>query len=354
MTELAPSPEVKSALLDEEEDDEDDEEEDDEEEDDEDEEEAELNDAEEGYLDDYDEDDDDEDEVHNQEEEQLPPSSWEDQFARLQAFHRLTGHCRVPKMFSGDKAKLGPFVHQQRVEYRKFILRQELSSLSLTQERIDRLNSIDFDWMMNTEKRAPALASASATASSSLTEVAVAAALSAEAVEEGNAAAWQEKFELLSSFYSENGHTRVPKYMVGDTKGLGPWVDTLRKQAKKLIFGEKTTLTMEQVDQLNKLRFEWNLKKAPPVSNESSWQQKFELLRGFQRVHGHCRVPPSYVVGSTRLGNWVASQRRFHKMNAEGTAKLAQDRIDKLNAVGFEWSILDLTNSRSPTLHQTG
>jgi hypothetical protein len=62
------------------------------------------------------------------------------------------------------------------------------------------------------------------------------------------------------------------------------------------------------------------------------WNMSFEQLVKFKRFNGHCRVPKSYEQ-DTYLGQWVSTQRIFHKNN-----KLRLDRKDLLDEIGFAWT----------------
>jgi hypothetical protein len=56
-------------------------------------------------------------------------------------------------------------------------------------------------------------------------------------------------------------------------------------------------------------------------------------LEEFKREYGHCNVPRSYE-RNPQLGIWCNNHRPLFK-----NGKLSQDRIDKLNELGFEWNI---------------
>jgi len=59
----------------------------------------------------------------------------------------------------------------------------------------------------------------------------------------------------------------------------------------------------------------------------------FDALCKFHDEHGHCRVPAKWPKNQ-KLASWVATQRA---RKAEG--KLSEDRIAKLNALGFSWRV---------------
>jgi hypothetical protein len=60
------------------------------------------------------------------------------------------------------------------------------------------------------------------------------------------------------------------------------------------------------------------------------WDRMFGLLQKFHKREGHCRVAELFVVKGEKLGVWVSVQRlRKHQ--------LTQDRIKRLNSLGFSW-----------------
>jgi chromosome segregation ATPase len=53
---------------------------------------------------------------------------------------------------------------------------------------------------------------------------------------------------------------------------------------------------------------------------------RIQELRAFRQANGHCKVPRSFQT----LGKWVNNQRVRIK-------KLSQEKIDKLDSLGFDW-----------------
>ena len=100
---------------------------------------------------------------------------------------------------------------------------------------------------------------------------------------------------------------------------------------------EQWQISNERIAQLNAIGFEWK------VRNSGKWEDKFNCLRAFQREHGHCRVPKSFMVESVKLGIWVHAQRQhYHNFMIDKTSALISDeRIAQLNAIGFEWKVIN-------------
>ena len=64
-------------------------------------------------------------------------------------------------------------------------------------------------------------------------------------------------------------------------------------------------------------------------------------LEKFRKDNGHCRVPVRYR-GETIpfLGIWVTTQRdlyKKHKNNKPARGIMSDDRINRLENIGFEW-----------------
>ena len=75
--------------------------------------------------------------------------------------------------------------------------------------------------------------------------------------------------------------------------------------------------------------------KLEPVDRETYledlWEKSYKELAAYKNHFGHCNIPISYEANPS-LGAWAFSQRMAHKKD-----KLSQDRIEKLNEVGFSF-----------------
>jgi Helicase associated domain len=145
-------------------------------------------------------------------------------------------------------------------------------------------------------------------------------------------------YELLK-FRVNKGHLRVPP-----THGnLGVWVYRLRVQHQALQRDpsrrDVVDLTRERMDVLNSLEFCWDLHK---YETEKNWNDRYAELVQWKETHGHCNVPQS----DPNLGKWVKMQRDYYNNTAEGRTQrkgsLTQDKIEKLEAIGFEWRLLKM------------
>jgi hypothetical protein len=64
------------------------------------------------------------------------------------------------------------------------------------------------------------------------------------------------------------------------------------------------------------------------VCDGSPWSTKYHLLKQYKQQHGDCKVPEK----DKALGIWVKNARQHRKQN-----RLSQERIDKLDKIGFYW-----------------
>ena len=77
---------------------------------------------------------------------------------------------------------------------------------------------------------------------------------------------------------------------------------------------------------------EWG--DAPPKTPEEKIELGFQFLKKFVEREGNARVKRRHKEGETEysLGTWC-SQRRYEYWRG----KLSQERIDRLEELGFEW-----------------
>jgi len=132
---------------------------------------------------------------------------------------------------------------------------------------------------------------------------------------------WESKYAALVQYKRTHGHCRVP-IESEDHARLGNWVSLMRVRKKQ------GKLSKERIRRLDELGFVWD---AGSKVKRESWDSKYAALVEYQRMHGHCRVPKSHA----SLCNWVRMMRGYRK---RGT--LSEERIQRLDALGFVWGVL--------------
>jgi len=216
---------------------------------------------------------------------------WNSQYELLRQYKKNNGDCLVPTRYRINGQNLGRWVLKQRTEFRNF---QANKRSTITQEQINRLNGLGFDWdPLETQ--------------------------------------WHAKLELLRQYKEENGDCLVPRnYQVHDA-ALGQWVHKQRKDYWKLLEGRQSAMTGKRINKLNELGLDWS-----PL--ETQWNLNFSLLEQYKEANGDCRVPQNHRIGNKPLGEWVHSQRKEYWKRQKGKmSALTQERIKKLNAIDFIW-----------------
>ena len=126
---------------------------------------------------------------------------------------------------------------------------------------------------------------------------------------------WETRFHELVQYNAKHGDCDV------STKQgkLGKWVG---KQRAVYMAG---SLAQDRIDRLNSISFRWTSHEV----RKEAWETRFNELVQYKAKHGDCNVPRS----QGPLGMWVYKQRGGCTKN-----KLSQDRIDRLNDIGFDWT----------------
>ena len=155
------------------------------------------------------------------------------------------------------------------------------------------------------------------------------------------------------SYKEKNGNTLIHiKYNDGGTPHLGRWAYEQRKKYNNLVddpFAQWSSRDQERIKKLNSIEFDWNLallERRGQGRDEASWDACYQRLLAYGEKHGSLNVPNRYNDGlKPLLGRWVNHQRReysiYHNTNG-ASGRITQDRIDKLNAIDFQWSIGDV------------
>lgn len=145
---------------------------------------------------------------------------------------------------------------------------------------------------------------------------------------------WSAYLGLLREFKQEHGHCRVQQhYETEHGTALGTWVSAQRRHHRNFAAGRGSQITQERIDSLDALGFEWDALAA-------QWSGFYQQLVKYKRKFGDCLVRRRYQdADGVNLGVWVSTQRiEYKRLQAGKTSTMTKDRIDKLNALGFDWS----------------
>jgi superfamily II DNA or RNA helicase len=196
---------------------------------------------------------------------------WEENFKALEAYKSGFGDCLVPAKSTYQGKGLGNWVDSQRQSYK---------TNSLAEERIARLEALEFVW-------------------------------------DPREIAWQEGFEALRSYRGEYGDCDVPVAVRHQNINLGVWVNSQRNNAR--------ALSDEKIARLESIDFVWD-------ALEFRWEKGFSELMDFLNREGHCNFSNNYTHNGFKLGQWVSVQRA-----QKYKGKLPTDKLAKLNSAGIIW-----------------
>ena len=136
---------------------------------------------------------------------------------------------------------------------------------------------------------------------------------------------WLFRFHQLQRFIKEHGHSKVP-YNYKAIPQLGVWVHTQRRAELK------NTISKERKEMLESVGFAWCSTIEAEKNNQ--WDKMYERLLAFEAVHGHPNVPANWS-SDKQLARWVARQKEIRET-------IPPDRKEKLEALGFLWSLRDI------------
>lgn len=291
-------------------------------------------------------------------ESQTMDRNWEEMYRQLVMFRATRGHCKVTRK---DDAKLAIWVLHQR---------GKLRNGTLPDWQKAKLDEIGFIWKTHDKtpwhKHLEALRAFKETHGhinlvykrDSKDTLALfvrqcrvnrrkgklAAELEAGLEELG--LEWEPKKRIaedhigdLADFKRAHGHLHVPSSM----GSLHRWLARQRKMHAKGILPEHMRRALLDVGYdveappSRMPRSDATEKAATGGYSGRIWEERLAEAAEFHRLNGHFRVHPHKLETRT-LYAWMAAQRRYRRM---GT--LAQEKIARLDAIGFEWGPKEMT-----------
>lgn len=150
--------------------------------------------------------------------------------------------------------------------------------------------------------------------------------------------AFEKRCSELIAFKKQFGHCKVP-YTYPANPPLGYWCSSLRIARKKIHTGKKTTVNMcqDRIDRLDEIGFEWQ------HNCDGTFEKRCRELIAFIEEFGHCYIPTRYPANLS-LGTWCNHIRTSYNNIQKGlktTVKLCQDRMTRLEEIGFQWRALN-------------
>ena len=225
---------------------------------------------------------------------------WNQRIKELKEYRKKHGNCLVPTNYQHNKS-LGKWVKKQRYQYR---LKLEGKYSTMTDERINELEAIDFVWNARFD------------------------GLTANEL-------WDQRLEELKEYRKKHGNCNVPKGY-SSNKQLGLWVYTQRKEYRFKQKRMKAKITDKRIKELEAIGFVWEVKKK---ADDELWNQRLDELKEYCKKHGNCNVPNKYQ-HNKQLRIWVETQRTQYRLKQEGKkSTITDERIAQLIAIGFVWKL---------------
>lgn len=137
---------------------------------------------------------------------------------------------------------------------------------------------------------------------------------------------WEYWYEKLCEYKQEHGNLNIPSSNSSKYKSLYTWTNNqrYRKSGKD----GYPSLSSEQIDKLNKIGFEWQLK--------SGWDKAYEIAEAYYQRYGHLNLKKEEKYQDFSLGSWIAKQRAS-KAKGELSTKQIQ-KLDRLH-MNFEQTV---------------
>ncbi len=202
-----------------------------------------------------------------------PRNKWQDNFALAKTYYEQHGNLLVPKDYKIGSVNLRNWINNQRKAYK---------DNRLSEERINKLNSIGMIWSVNEYKK-------------------------------------QEAFKYIEKYYQKHGNLFVlPNYVI-DGFNLGKYL----KNQRILYHNQQIDLDIKK--RLDEYHYQWNL--------DSKWYYKYLLAKDYFQKHGNLLIPYHYVVDNIKLGFWIHTQRNNYREN-----KLSSTQVALLNEIKMVWN----------------
>jgi len=170
---------------------------------------------------------DDEDDDDQQRFKKFHEEKWSVRYNELLLFLREHGHAAVPHTYPANP-QLARWVKRQRRQYK---LRKDGKASTMTVERLELLSSVGFIW-------------------------------------DSHDVNWREKLISLTEYRVKYGNCNVPSNY--QDKKLATWVKCQRRQYKLYNAKRPSAMSLERINELEKIGFEWEIRASNSRSSQCS------------------------------------------------------------------------------------
>ena len=133
---------------------------------------------------------------------------------------------------------------------------------------------------------------------------------------------WGYWYEKLCEYKKKHGNLNIPASNDSEYKSLYTWTNNQRyRKSEKIGY---PPLSSEQIEKLNEIGFEWQLK--------SSWDKAYEIAEAYYLKYGHLNLKKDEKYQNFTLGSWIAKQRA-----SKAKEELSVEQIQKLDVLHMKW-----------------
>ena len=208
---------------------------------------------------------------------------WEEMYSLATDYYKEHGNLNVPKDYVTPEGEpLGHWIKNQRLYY--------CYKRTITEEQIEKLNSIGMLWKVNQDY------------------------------------SWNHMYNLSKKYFEKHGNLLITRsYVAENGEHLGKWIATRRCEYMA------GTLSKEKQEKLEDIGMVWQ------VNQSYSWSHMYKLAADYFEKYGNLTIPTSYVTeNGENLGAWIAENRDNYKIK-----NLSEDQVEKLETIGMAWSLAE-------------
>jgi hypothetical protein len=216
---------------------------------------------------------------------------WSDKFQQVKEFYEEHGHLTLPRKEPKKIVKLSQWLAHQR---------RQATSKCLRKDQLDQLESIHFNTV--------------------------------PIHREDYANAWEDQFERLQRCVIGSEGVRIN----GD-RPLTRWWGYQKTLYRQGLLDQTRQMKLEQFG-LSNAKYRKRKKIKNTTRLDVQWLAQYEKLKAYHRTKGDCNVPICWE-GDHSLAVWVGNQRQNHKLRVLAGGEMDPDRIQKLEQLGFQWSV---------------
>lgn len=208
---------------------------------------------------------------------------WEEMYSLATDYYKEHGNLNVPKDYvTPEGEQLGHWIKNQRLYY--------CYKRTITEEQIEKLNSIGMLWKVNQDY------------------------------------SWNHMYNLSKKYFEKHGNLLITRsYVAENGEHLGKWIATRRCEYMA------GTLSKEKQEKLEDIGMVWQ------VNQSYSWSHMYKLAADYFEKYGDLTIPTSYVTeNGENLGAWIAENRDNYEIK-----NLSEDQVEKLETIGMAWSLAE-------------